>query len=89
MWSRIGGTYSVHNQLWPVFDPELAAEDSVEMVIQINGKIKDRITVPAGSSEETVKEAVLGRSIVQEAMEGKTIKKFIVVPGRLVNLVVG
>lgn len=88
MWSRIGGEYSVHNQSWPVFDPELAAEDSVEMVIQINGKIKDRITVPAGSSEETVKAAVLERPIIQEAMAGKSIKRFIVVPGRLVNLVI-
>lgn len=89
IWERIGGEYSVHNQEWPVCDPELAAEDTLEMVIQINGKIKDRILVPAGSLEEDVMSLVMERPSVIEALEGKSLKKMVVVPGRLVNMVIG
>ena len=84
----MGYAYSVHNQAWPVYNPELAAEDSVELGIQINGKIKDRIAVAVDTPEDEIRQLVLARPSVQEAIQGKEVQKLIVVPGRIVNLVV-
>jgi leucyl-tRNA synthetase len=89
LWEALGNPYSVHQQTWPQWSEELAAEDSVAIVVQINGKLRDRITVPAGADEETVRETVLAAEKVREALEGKQIRKFIYVPGKLVNLVIG
>lgn len=88
LWERMGYAYSVHNQAWPVYNPELAAEDSVELGIQINGKIKDRIAVAVDTPEDEIRQLVLARPSVQEAIQGKEVQKLIVVPGRIVNLVV-
>lgn len=88
IWERLGHDSSIHNAPWPKVNAELAAEDMVELGIQINGKVKDRIALPKDTPEEGVKEAVLGRSLVQEALAGKEMVKFIVVPGRIVNIVV-
>jgi leucyl-tRNA synthetase len=89
LWEALGNPYSVHQQSWPQWSEELAAEDSMEIVVQVNGKLRDRITVPAGAVEEAVRQAVLASERVQEVLEGKQIRKFIYVPGKLVNLVIG
>jgi len=64
-------------------------QDSVEIPVQVNGKIRQRLTVPIGMTEEALKELALADAKVQESIAGKQIKKAIVVPGKLVNLVVG
>jgi len=88
LWARLGKPYSIHQQPWPEFDPELAKEDEITLIVQVNGKLRDRINVPAGISEEDAKAQALESEIVQRFMEGKQPKKVIVVPGRLVNIVV-
>jgi leucyl-tRNA synthetase len=88
LWSRIGNAYSIHNQSWPEFNPELAREDEITLVVQVNGKVRDRITVPADINESDAKETALQSEAVQRHLSGKEPRKVIVVPGRLVNIVV-
>ena len=87
IWNRLGYEYSIHNQHWPEHDPELAAEEVIEIVIQVNGKIKEKIVVPVGTGESEIKEMALRNQTISTLVSGKTIKKIIVVPGRLVNIV--
>ena len=87
LWTGLGKPYSVHTQSWPQIDEEAAQEDEITLPIQINGKVRDRITVPAGTDDETVKAAALATEGVQRFLDGKPPKKVIVVPGRLVNIV--
>lgn len=88
LWERLGGAYSVHLQQWPSFDEALAQDDFIEMVIQINGKVRDRVVLPANASEERAKAAVRGAEKIAKALEGVDILKEIYVPGRLMNFVV-
>lgn len=88
IWTKLGYGYSIHNQSWPVFNPALAAEEDIEVVLQINGKIREKIVVPIDSDQERLKELALAHPTIQPMLEGKTIRKVIVVPNRLVNLVV-
>lgn len=88
IWGRLGYQYSIHNQDWPEYDPNLAAEDRVEIVIQINGKIREKLVVPIGSSVGELQELALKNEVIQKAVAGKTVKKVIAVPDRLVNVVV-
>ncbi len=83
--SVIGGTGSINDVDWPVYDPDLARADEVEIAIQVNGKIKARIDVAADTSENDVK--ALAQESVAGALEGKEIKKIIYVAGKLVNIV--
>ncbi|MCH7483555.1 MAG: leucine--tRNA ligase [Chloroflexi bacterium] len=88
LWSRTGGTYSVHRQSWPEWDDELASEDEVTLVVQVNGKLRDRITAPADIGEEAAKELALASEQVRKHLGGKEPRKVIYVPGKLVNIVV-
>lgn len=88
LWERLGGVDSVHQQAWPIYDPARMVEDQVELVVQINGKIRDRVIVAADADEEAIKADVLSRERVQAGFDGKTVQKVVVVPGRLVNIVV-
>ena len=81
----LGHEGSVHVEAWPEFDPEQAKADEVELAVQVNGKVKARITVAADAAEDAVREAAL--EAVSKATAGKDIKKVVVVPGRLVNIV--
>ena len=78
----------MHGQPWPVFDPDLVRQDTVTMVVQVNGKVKDRLEVDAGISEADAEEAALASPRVREAMGGATPKRVVVKPPRLVNIVV-
>ncbi|HOG53102.1 MAG TPA: class I tRNA ligase family protein, partial [Bacillota bacterium] len=73
---------------WPVFDPEKAREDEVEVPVQVNGKLKDVIKVPAGSGQEELLEAAMASEKVAAAVAGKPVRKTIVIPGKMVNIVV-
>jgi leucyl-tRNA synthetase len=73
---------------WPSYDPEVAKADEVEIVAQINGKVRDKMTVPADADEETLKSVVMESERIKTELEGKTVRKVIVVKGKLVNVVV-
>jgi len=88
LWQKIGNEYSVHNQSWPVWDEELAREDEITLVVQVNGKLRDRITVPASITETEAKEQSLESERVKTYLQGKETVKTIYVPGKLVNIVV-
>ncbi len=89
IWTTMNYGYSIHDQAWPVFDPNLAAEENVEIVIQINGKIREKIVVPVGSKEDELKDMALNNPDIGQHLAGKTIRKVIVVPDRLINIVIG
>jgi len=87
LWHEVlGGEGSVHDQPWPTFDPEQVKTAEIELAVQVNGKVRGRVTVAADADEATVREAAL--AAVTQATEGKNVFKVIVVPGRLVNIVV-
>jgi len=88
LWTKTERSYSVHQQSWPQFDAGLAAEEVVTLVVQINGKLRARLEVPADISEEAAREAALSDENVQRHIGGKEVRKIIYVPGRLVNIVV-
>ena len=87
IWSLLGYPYSIHNQLWPEVDEEAAKEEEITLVIQINGKVRDRITVPADISDEDAKTTALATEQIHSAVQNKEIKKIIVVPKKLINIV--
>jgi leucyl-tRNA synthetase len=88
LWAQLGEDYSVHDQTWPQWNEELVHEQEVEIVIQINGKIKDRLVIPVDADEEMVKEKAFTLTTIQTALGGKAPRKVIYVPGRLLNIVV-
>jgi leucyl-tRNA synthetase len=88
MWEQIGGKGVVFRTAWPTVNEELAREAEIEIPVQVNGKLVNVIKVPADSDEATVKAAALADAKVLARIEGKTVVKVIVVPGKLVNLVV-
>ncbi|MGD1995509.1 MAG: leucine--tRNA ligase [Anaerolineae bacterium] len=88
LWVRTGRPYSVHQQSWPEFDPELAAEEVITLVVQVNGKVRARLSASADITEEAAREAALADENVQRYVKGEEIQKIIYVPGRLVNVVV-
>ncbi len=77
----------VSEEPWPAYDPAAMVVEEVEMIIQVNGKLRDKLTVPVGIAEEDMKAAALGSSRAQEFIAGLTVRKTIVVPGKLVNIV--
>ncbi|MBA3627395.1 MAG: class I tRNA ligase family protein, partial [Chloroflexi bacterium] len=79
---------SVHLETWPAWDPALVAEDTIELPVQINGKLRDRVTLPMGISEADIEQAVMAREKVRANLEGKEVVRVIHVAGRLVNVVV-
>jgi leucyl-tRNA synthetase len=87
LWRIIGHKDSICLMAWPKYDEEALVQNEVEMVIQINGKVRDRIMVAVGSDEEALRRQCMQSSRVLEQLEGKTVRKFIVVPGKLVNIV--
>ncbi len=88
MWHWLGHTESVHLQAWPQWDAELAKEDEITIVVQVNGKVRERFNAPADVDSETVIASAKALPGVQKYTEGKKIVKEIYVPGKLVNIVV-
>jgi leucyl-tRNA synthetase len=88
LWQKLGKPYSIHQQPWPVLDEEAAKDDEITLIVQVNGKLRDRIQVSPAISEEDARAAALSSSSVQAFLEGKALKKVIYVPGHLVNIVV-
>jgi len=88
LWQKLGNKGSIHQQEWPIFDPQLIKENELNIVVQVNGRVRDNITVDAAATEETIKAKALASEKSQKFIEGKTIIKTIVVPQKLVNIVV-
>ncbi len=88
LWERLGHTGGIELAGWPSFDAEAAADEELLIVVQVNGKLRGRITVPVDAAEETVKSAALADERVAPYLEGKTPRKVIYVPGKLLNVVV-
>lgn len=88
LWQKMGNGYSIHDATWPKWDEELAKAEEVTLVAQVNGKVRDKITVPADISEEQARETALSSKRVKSYTEGKDIVKIIYVPKRLINIVV-
>jgi leucyl-tRNA synthetase len=88
LWERTGHPYSIHSQPWPEYDEELAKEEEVILVIQVNGKLRDKVLVPASIGEVEAKELALGRERVKAYIDGKKLTTVIYVPKRVVNIVV-
>ena len=88
LWRRLGHDTSLAHGPFPVADPRYLVEDTVELPVQVNGKVRGRITVPAVADADALEAAALADAKVQEFLAGATPKKVIVVAGRLVNIVV-
>jgi leucyl-tRNA synthetase len=88
LWEKIGESSDLLREPWPQFDPELAKEEEIEMAVQINGKLRARILVPAEAEEDEIKKTAMADDKVQAAVAGKQIVKTIVIKGKLVNIVV-
>ena len=88
LWQRLGYPYSIHNQSWPQWNEELARDEEATLVVQVNGKLRDRITVPLSITEAEAKSLAMASQRVKAHLEGRELLKTIYVPGRLVNLVV-
>jgi leucyl-tRNA synthetase len=88
LWSRMGHADSIHRSAWPAFDPSKVVADTFELVIQVNGKVRDRIIVSADISEADAKAHALASESVQRYLEGKEPKKIMYVKGKLVTVVV-
>ena len=89
LWRRRGGGASIHLQSWPEFDEELARAETVTLVVQVNGKVRDRIEIPAGATQAEAEEAARGSERVGGFLEGKTVRRAVWVPDRLLNFVAG
>ncbi|MBC7289221.1 MAG: class I tRNA ligase family protein, partial [Armatimonadetes bacterium] len=88
LWERLGHDKTTWEETWPTHDEAVAAEEVITIVVQVNGKVRDRIEVPAGTSMDQVAETALERPNVRRYVEGKQVREVIKVPNRLVNIVV-
>jgi len=89
LWHRQGNTSSVHLQRWPEGDPEKAREDEITVVVQINGKMRDKLVVAPGVAADELERQALALENVQKWLDGKAVRRVITVPGKLVNIVIG
>ncbi|MFP4637703.1 MAG: leucine--tRNA ligase [Spirochaetaceae bacterium] len=89
MWQKLGYDESLAYHPWPSYDEELTKDEEVEIVVQVNGKIRARLNAPLDTGEEELKEQALSHERVRQYTDGKTIRKVVTVPNKLVNVVVG
>jgi leucyl-tRNA synthetase len=87
LWERRGHPYSVHQQPWPVADPALAASDTIELPVQVDGKLRDRLVVTVDTPAEEIEQMALASEHVQRYLQGRAPMRVIQVPGKLVNVV--
>jgi leucyl-tRNA synthetase len=88
IWSNLGHEESIFLQAWPIYDEKLMQEDEVEIVVQVNGRVRERLIVAADVTEDEVRETALENAKVKIFTDGKEIKKIIFVPGKIINIVV-
>jgi len=88
LWHAVGHGESVHSQPWPKYDPEALAVESVEIAVQVNGKVRDRISVPVDVTEDAALDAAMASPRVSAAIGAASVKRTVLVPGKLLNIVV-
>ncbi|GMU41290.1 MAG: hypothetical protein AMXMBFR23_21560 [Chloroflexota bacterium] len=88
LWAKTGGAYSIHQQAWPAFDPALAVRDTIDLPVQVNGKVRGKVSVPNGADEATALEAARADANVAAHLAGQTVTRVVYVPARLLNIVV-
>ena len=88
LWSKLNNPYSIHQQSWPEIDNEAVLEEEITLIVQVNGKVRERLIVPANIDAKNAKSQALSSENVQRHLDGKEPQKVIYVPGRLVNIVV-
>jgi leucyl-tRNA synthetase len=87
LWERRGGPYSIHQQPWPVADPALVAAETIEMPVQVDGKLRDRLVVTPDTPAEEIERMALESEHVQRYLAGRAPARVVQIPGRLVNIV--
>ena len=87
-WERAGGKELLARRPWPAFDPKFLKDDQVEIAVQVNGKVRDRLVIAAGAPKDKVQEAALALERVRAALDGGKVVNVVVVPDRLVNIVI-
>jgi leucyl-tRNA synthetase len=87
LWQHLGHEESLAYEPWPTFDPAAVREDTIEIPVQIKGKLRGRVMVPAGASEDEIEQAARGEPRIAELLAGQSVVKVIVVKGRMVNFV--
>ncbi len=87
LWVRLGATETVTYETWPAYDEAKMIDNEVEIVVQINGKVKAKLMVPTDTTKEKLEEIAMGEDAIKEQIDGKTVRKVIAVPGKLVNIV--
>jgi len=88
LWQNLGHKKSIFLEKWPEYNPKLVKEEIVTLVIQVNGRVRDKIEVKASLSEEKARALAISREKVQKWIEGKEIKKVVFVQGKLINIVI-
>jgi leucyl-tRNA synthetase len=88
LWEAVGNMPSIFEQNWPEWDEEAAREEQIELVIQVNGKLRSKMMIPVGLPEDEIKQMAMEDKKLREIIGGKTMKKVIVVKGKLVNIVI-
>jgi leucyl-tRNA synthetase len=89
LWRELGGEGGVTAAGWPAFDAGEIAGDTVEYPVQVNGKVRGRVVFDRTLAGKALEDAVLAHETVKAAIEGKTVKKLVIVPGKIINIVVG
>jgi leucyl-tRNA synthetase len=89
LWQTLGQADEIIDASWPIADEAAMVQDEIQYIVQVNGKLRDRIQVAAAADKATIEQQAQASESVQRHIEGKTVRKIIVVPGRLVNIVVG
>ncbi len=87
LWEKLGYKNTVSYEAWPAYDEAKLIDDEVEIVIQINGKVKAKLFVPSDATKEKLEQIAMDDDKVKEQIDGKTVRKVITVPGKLVNIV--
>lgn len=87
LWQELGHQGSVHHQSWPTYDPAALVQTEVEIAIQVNGRVRDKAIVPAEADRQEIERIVMEQERIRAYLNGKTVRKVIVVPGKLVNIV--
>jgi leucyl-tRNA synthetase len=88
IWALKGNKYSIHQQHWPAYNPSLAVDEVITLVLQVNGKVRGRISMPVGLTEEDARIAALQNDSVRKHLQGHAPRKVIYVAGKLINIVV-
>jgi leucyl-tRNA synthetase len=89
LWEKLGHKQSLSHAPWPKYDDALLVEETVTIIVQVNGKLRDRMEAPAGASQAQLEKLALANPRVQEHLAGKQVRRIVVVPGKLVNVVAG